>query len=115
MTWKIEYSNRALKSLKKLDRSAAQRVVDFMKQRVAVLNDPRILGKPLKGELGLTAPTVVNCQQTLISPNTDKYHLNYLIKVCGWAFSHILSLPFNIELASVVIRARNYPRLNSIY
>ena len=52
MAWKIEYSNRALKSLKKLDRSAAQRVVDFMKQRVAVLNDPRILGKPLKGELG---------------------------------------------------------------
>ena len=52
MAWKIEYSGRALKSLKKLDRSVAQRVVGFMKQRVAVLNDPRILGKPLKGELG---------------------------------------------------------------
>ena len=51
MAWKIEYSGRALKSLKKLDKSVAQRAMDFMERRVAVLNDPRVLGKPLKGEL----------------------------------------------------------------
>ena len=52
MTWTIEYSGRALKSLRKLDKPVARRVVDFMEQRVAVLDNPRTLGKPLKGELG---------------------------------------------------------------
>lgn len=52
MAWTINYSDKALKALKKMDRQSAARIVDFMEQRVAVLDDPRQSGKPLKGELG---------------------------------------------------------------
>lgn len=52
MVWTINYSDRALKSLRKMDRQTARRIVDFMDLRVAVAADPRQSGKPLKGELG---------------------------------------------------------------
>ncbi|MEI2419908.1 type II toxin-antitoxin system RelE/ParE family toxin, partial [Arthrospira platensis SPKY2] len=52
MAWTINYSDKALKALKKMDRQSAARIVDFMEQRVAELDDPRQSGKPLKGELG---------------------------------------------------------------
>lgn len=35
-----------------MDRHNARRIVDFMDLRIAVLDDPRQSGKPLKGELG---------------------------------------------------------------
>ncbi|MGL4601872.1 MAG: type II toxin-antitoxin system RelE family toxin [Plesiomonas sp.] len=53
MAWKIDYSERALKSLKKMDKQNAKRILDFLDQRVAVLDDPRTSGKPLKGDLGI--------------------------------------------------------------
>lgn len=52
MAWTINYSDRALKSLRKMDKQSARRIVDFMDRRIAVLDDPRQSGKPLKGELG---------------------------------------------------------------
>lgn len=52
MVWTINYSERALKSLRKMDKQNARRIVDFMDLRIAVLDDPRLSGKPLKGELG---------------------------------------------------------------
>lgn len=52
MAWTINYSDRALKSLRKMDRQNARRIVDFMDLRIAVAVDPRESGKPLKGELG---------------------------------------------------------------
>lgn len=52
MVWTINYSDRALKSLRKMDRQNARRIVDFMDLRIAVAEDPRLSGKPLKGELG---------------------------------------------------------------
>ncbi|UCB33420.1 ParE toxin of type II toxin-antitoxin system, parDE (plasmid) [Duffyella gerundensis] len=52
MVWTISYSERALKSLRKIDKQNARRIVDFMDLRVAVAADPRQSGKPLKGELG---------------------------------------------------------------
>lgn len=52
MAWKINYSDRALKSLRKMDKQNARRIVDFMDLRIAVAADPRQSGKPLKGELG---------------------------------------------------------------
>ncbi|WP_269707417.1 type II toxin-antitoxin system RelE family toxin [Klebsiella pneumoniae] len=48
----INYSDRALKSLRKMDKQNARRIVDFMSLRIAVAADPRQSGKPLKGELG---------------------------------------------------------------
>ncbi|MGL5130867.1 MAG: type II toxin-antitoxin system RelE family toxin [Aeromonas popoffii] len=53
MAWKIDYSERALKSLKKMDKQNAKRILDFLDQRIAVLDDPRTSGKPLKGDLGV--------------------------------------------------------------
>ncbi|EHU3638369.1 type II toxin-antitoxin system RelE/ParE family toxin [Salmonella enterica] len=52
MGWTINYSDRALKSLRKMDKQNARRIVDFMDLRIAVAADPRKSGKPLKGELG---------------------------------------------------------------
>lgn len=53
MAWTIEYSERALKSLKKMDRQSARRILDFLEQRIATMDDPRASGKPLKGDLGV--------------------------------------------------------------
>ncbi|ENM2510318.1 TPA: type II toxin-antitoxin system RelE/ParE family toxin [Salmonella enterica subsp. enterica serovar Poona] len=52
MVWTINYSDRALKSLRKMDKQNARRIMDFMDLRIAVAADPRRSGKPLKGELG---------------------------------------------------------------
>lgn len=52
MAWAIEYAETAKKQLRKLDRAAARRIVDFMDERVATSDDPRALGKALKGPLG---------------------------------------------------------------
>ena len=52
MAWTIEYAETAKKQLRKLDKLAARRIVDFMDERVAPSADPRTLGKALKGSLG---------------------------------------------------------------
>lgn len=52
MVWTINYSERALKSLRKIDKQNARRIIDFMDLRIASLDDPRQSGKPLKGDLG---------------------------------------------------------------
>ena len=49
MVWIIKYTESSGKQLKKLDKQTALRVLDFMDERVAVLADPRSLGKNLKG------------------------------------------------------------------
>lgn len=52
MAWDIEYSGKALKALKKIDHTNAKRILDYMDNKIAMLDNPRSLGKPLKGELG---------------------------------------------------------------
>ena len=52
MAWTIDYTESALKELRKLDRKQAKRILDFMDKRVAVLDDPRAHGKALTGPLG---------------------------------------------------------------
>ena len=49
MTWAINYTESALRQLKKLDKSIALRVLDYMDERVATLDDPSTLGKNLVG------------------------------------------------------------------
>ena len=49
MVWTIKYTESSSKQLKKLDKQTALRVLDCMDERVAVLADPRSLGKNLKG------------------------------------------------------------------
>ena len=52
MAWAIEYAETAKKQLRKLDKIAARRIIDFMDERVASRDDPRGIGKALKGPLG---------------------------------------------------------------
>ena len=49
MGWTVNYSESALRQLKMLDKSIALRVVDYMDERVATVDDPRTLGKNLVG------------------------------------------------------------------
>ena len=51
MRWTIEYARSAEKELRSLDRPTRQRILDYLDQRIAALEDPRSIGKPLKGEL----------------------------------------------------------------
>jgi mRNA interferase RelE/StbE len=49
MAWKIELSGLAEKNLDQLDRKQAQRILKFLFERVAKLEDPRNIGEALKG------------------------------------------------------------------
>jgi mRNA interferase RelE/StbE len=52
LAWTIEYTATARTKLRKLDKQMARRIVDYMNERVAGLEDPRKLGKALTGPLG---------------------------------------------------------------
>lgn len=49
MGYEIEFDPDALKDLKKLDRSVQQRLIGFLKLRLATLDDPRSIGEALAG------------------------------------------------------------------
>ncbi len=51
MAWTIEFAPRVEKDLRKIGPQAARRILDYLRNRVAVLDDPRQLGQPLKGQL----------------------------------------------------------------
>ena len=52
MAWTVEYTGTAMNQLGGLDRDMAQRVVNYMDERVAVSDDPRRIGQVLTGPLG---------------------------------------------------------------
>ena len=49
LAWQIEFDPDALKELKKLDRPVQIRLVAFLRDRLAPLDDPRSLGEALSG------------------------------------------------------------------
>jgi len=49
--WCVEFSDSAVKALKKIDPQAAHRILRFIRERILAADDPRSHGKPLKGEL----------------------------------------------------------------
>jgi mRNA interferase RelE/StbE len=49
LTWRIDLTGSAVKQLSKLDKSEALRITNFLRQRIATLDNPRTLGKPLTG------------------------------------------------------------------
>ena len=49
MAWKIEFDRGAVRDLDKLDRQIARRILAFLYERVAKLDDPRSIGEALKG------------------------------------------------------------------
>lgn len=52
LTWTIEYTATARSQLLKLDKHMARRIVNYMSQRVAALENPRNIGKALTGPMG---------------------------------------------------------------
>jgi mRNA interferase RelE/StbE len=52
LAWTIEYADTAIGQLRKLDKQTARRIVDFMDERIAGLENPRSTGKALTGPYG---------------------------------------------------------------
>lgn len=52
MAWRIEYSDTALRALRKIDRQTARGIVDYLGERAATSRDPRGVGKALTGPMG---------------------------------------------------------------
>lgn len=49
MVWRIELENQAVKNLSQLDPQIARRLLRFLHDRLATLDDPRSIGEALKG------------------------------------------------------------------
>jgi mRNA interferase RelE/StbE len=53
VAWKVELSQAAAREIDKLDPPAARRILRFLHDRVALLDNPRSIGEALHGsELG---------------------------------------------------------------
>ncbi len=50
MAWRIEFDPRALDELKRLDKTAQARIIKTIRERIAPLENPRVLGQALRGE-----------------------------------------------------------------
>ena len=55
MAWRIEFDAGALGDLRGLDPQVAQRIVRYLRERLAVVDDPRSLGMPLRRTAGTGA------------------------------------------------------------
>lgn len=49
MAWAVEFDPDAVKDLKKLDKQVQARILEFLRQRLARLDNPRELGEALAG------------------------------------------------------------------
>lgn len=49
MVWRIEFDEPVKKQLTKLDRQIAKRITTFLRERVATLDNPRMIGEALTG------------------------------------------------------------------
>ena len=50
MAWRVEFDHRAKRELDKLDRPARERITRFLRERIAISEDPRRIGEALRGE-----------------------------------------------------------------
>lgn len=50
MVWAINWEEKALKELKKLDKPVQLKILKFLNKRIAALENPRVSGKPLSYE-----------------------------------------------------------------
>ena len=50
MAWSIEFERSAKRDLAKLDDATSKRILAFLRDRIAPLDDPRAVGGPLKGK-----------------------------------------------------------------
>ena len=50
MIWKVEFDDRALKELRKLDPPSQSQILHFLRERIAIAESPRRLGRALSGD-----------------------------------------------------------------
>jgi mRNA interferase RelE/StbE len=50
LVWTVEFDRVAVKELSKLDPPMARRIVSFLRERLAPLDDPRAIGEALRGD-----------------------------------------------------------------
>ncbi len=50
MAWRVELAESAAKQLRKLDPQVSRRILIFLRDRVAMLDDPRSIGEALRGK-----------------------------------------------------------------
>jgi mRNA interferase RelE/StbE len=50
LDWIIDYTDSARKTLKKIDKTQAKKILDFMDFRIALRENPRDIGEALKGQ-----------------------------------------------------------------
>ena len=51
MAWQINFEDSAFKELTKLDKPAQKKILRYLRDRVAVSDDPRYFGQPLRANL----------------------------------------------------------------
>lgn len=51
MAWQIEFDPTARREFEKLDKPISDRILRFLRDRVAALDDPRTIGQRLQGPL----------------------------------------------------------------
>lgn len=51
MAWQVEFTDKARRQLRKLHPEVQQRLLRFLRERVASSDDPRLLGSRLAGDL----------------------------------------------------------------
>lgn len=49
MAWRIEFEHSAERDLERLSQPTIKRILRFMRERVASLDNPRAIGEPLRG------------------------------------------------------------------
>ncbi|MGE0752117.1 MAG: type II toxin-antitoxin system RelE/ParE family toxin [Variibacter sp.] len=49
--WRVEFDARAARDLRKLDRTAQQLILRYLRARIATADDPRRFGRALTGDL----------------------------------------------------------------
>ena len=73
MVWQIEVDDVARKQLAKLDKPVAKRIVEFLRQRLSQLENPRSLGAALQGaELGNYWKYRIGDYRVIAKINDDK-------------------------------------------
>lgn len=50
MAWRVDLADSAANQLRKLDPQIAKRILTFLRDRVAPLDDPRSIGEALRGK-----------------------------------------------------------------
>ena len=51
MTWQIEFTAMATKQFSKLDKPVKERIINFLENRLAIMDNPKQSGKALQGSL----------------------------------------------------------------